>query len=58
MAIPAAYPCGAMAIFVACNSCRKTFEAARHHGLVRCAECQEAHAPRFKGLGTERKVLA
>jgi hypothetical protein len=29
---------------VACVSCRNTFEAALHAGLVRCVPCQEAHA--------------
>ena len=46
-----------MSIEVACNDCRKTFEATLHAGLVRCAACSEAHAVRLPGRGGERTVV-
>jgi len=46
-----------MSVEVACNSCRKTFEATLHMGLVRCAACEEAHGVRLVGRGAERTVV-
>ena len=46
-----------MTIEVACNDCRKTFEATLHAGLVRCAECTDVHAVRLPGRGAERTVV-
>ncbi|MCA1818816.1 MAG: hypothetical protein LC620_01975 [Halobacteriales archaeon] len=46
-----------MSVHVACNGCRKTFEAELHMGLVRCQACQESHGLRLAGAGGNRAVV-
>jgi len=46
-----------MSVHVACNTCRKTFEATLHMGLVRCPDCAESTAFRLPGRGAAARVV-
>jgi LSD1 subclass zinc finger protein len=46
-----------MSLEIACVSCRQPFDAELHAGLVRCAPCEDRHAPTMPSVGATVVVM-